>query len=269
MSARANRAAPPEKTPLPAPPGSRLRNFFSYLRSVAWMCPMIGLSVAVMGTISFLASLFDASGRLQHKVAVLWARLVLKICMIRVDVKGAEKLDPSQVYVFCSNHFSLVDTPVMFGSMPREFRILARHGLWRVPFLGWHLDRAGHIPVNRENLRAAALNIKKAAEKISTGVSLLIFPEGGRTREETMRRFKPGAAYIAIRAQVPLVPMALVGTRKILPPASAHLHPGRAELRIGDPIPTRGLTNRDAPRLIAEAQQKVAALAEPPVAPEK
>ena len=92
---------------------------------------------AVMGTISLGASLFDRSGRWQHKVAVAWGRMLLRICMVRVEVIGAEKLDPEQVYIFVSNHFSLIDTPLMFGSMPREFRILARHGLWKIPFLGW------------------------------------------------------------------------------------------------------------------------------------
>ena len=118
----------------------------SYLRSVLWMCPMIGLSVLVMATISITASLFDPTGRLQHKVAVTWARMVLGICLVKIDVVGAEKLDPAQPYVFVANHFSLIDTPVMFGRMPRDFRIMARHGLWRIPFLGWHLNRAGHIP---------------------------------------------------------------------------------------------------------------------------
>jgi 1-acyl-sn-glycerol-3-phosphate acyltransferase len=234
---------------------------FSYLRSVLWMCPLIGLSVVFMGSISLAASLFDATGRWQHRVAVRWARMVLAICMVKVDVRGTEKLDPAQHYVFCSNHFSLIDTPVMFGAMPREFRILARHNLWRIPFLGWHLNRAGHIPVRRENPRAAARNIGEAAEKIAEGQSILIFPEGGRTRESTMRRFKPGAAHIAIRAQVPIVPMALMDTRKILPPNSAHLHPGRAELRIGTPIPTAGLDADAAPALIRQVEQEVRRLA--------
>jgi len=230
---------------------------FSYLRSVLWMCPLIGLSVFVMGSVSLVASLFDATGGLQHRVAVRWARMVLAICMVKVNVKGEENLDPRQSYVFCSNHFSLIDTPVMFGSMPREFRILARHNLWRIPFLGWHLNRAGHIPVHRENPRAAARNVTQAAGKLEAGLSILLFPEGGRTRQPTMRRFKPGAAHIAIRAGVPIVPMALLGTRKILPPSSAHLHPGEAELRVGRPIPTTGLANRDAPALMGQVQQEV------------
>ena len=236
-------------------------NVLSHIRSVLWMCPLIGLSVFVMGSISLAASLFDSSGRLQHRVAVAWARMVLRICMVRVDVLGAEKLDPQQPYVFCSNHFSLIDTPLMFGSMPREFRILARDNLWKIPFLGWHLNRAGHIPVARESPRAAARNIREAADRVRNGVSILLFPEGGRTRQLNMRRFKPGAAYIAIQAGVPIVPMALVGTRDILPPSSSHLHPGRAELRVGEPIDTAGFTNRDARSVIERAQQEVAKLA--------
>ena len=233
----------------------------SHLRSVLWMCPLIGISVVVMGSVSLLASLFDATGRMQHRVAVLWARIVLRICMVRVEVSGLENLAPDRSYVFCCNHFSLIDTPVMFGNMPREFRVLARHNLWRIPFLGWHLNRAGHIPVHRESPRAAVRNLGEAAKKLRQGHSILMFPEGGRTRQPVMRKFKPGAAYIAIKAQVPIVPTALVGTRKILPPASAHLHPGSAELRVGKPISTTGLSSRDANRLIAEVQEEVGKLA--------
>ena len=233
----------------------------SHLRSLLWMCPLIGISVVVMGSVSLLASLFDATGRMQHRVAVLWARIVLRVCMVRVEVSGLENLDPGCSYVFCCNHFSLIDTPVMFANMPREFRVLARHNLWRIPFLGWHLNRAGHIPVRRESPRAAARNIGEAAEKLREGDSILMFPEGGRTRQPVMRKFKPGAAYIAIKAQVPIVPMGLVGTRKILPPASSHLHPGIAEVRVGKPIPTRGLSSRDANQLITEVQEKIGKLA--------
>ena len=233
----------------------------SHLRSLLWMCPLIGISVVVMGSVSLLASLFDATGRMQHRVAVLWARIVLRVCMVRVEVSGLENLDPGRSYVFCCNHFSLIDTPVLFANMPREFRVLARHNLWRIPFLGWHLNRAGHIPVRRESPRAAARNLGEAAEKLREGDSILMFPEGGRTRQPVMRKFKPGAAYIAIKAQVPIVPMGLVGTRKILPPASSHLHPGIAEVRVGKPIPTRGLSSRDANQLITEVQEKIGKLA--------
>lgn len=233
----------------------------SYLRSVLWMSPLIGLSVLIMATASLMASLVDRSGQWQHRVAVIWARVVLRICLVTVEVVGAEKLEKNKPYVFVSNHFSLIDTPVMFGNMPCDFRILARHKLWRIPFLGWHLNRAGHIPVNRENPRAVVRNINEAAERISRGTSILLFPEGGRTRQPHMRRFKPGAAHIAIRAGVPIVPMALIGTSEILAPNSAHLHPGKAELRVGTPIPTTGEARREAKLMTAKVQREVAGLA--------
>lgn len=234
-----------------------MNSWFGVLRSVLWMCPLIGLSVVVMGSISLVSSLFDSTGRLQHRVAVRWARMVLGICRVKVDVVGAENLDPRREYVFCSNHFSLIDTPVVFGWMPREFRILARHGLWKIPFLGWHLNRAGHLPVHRENPRVAARNIQRAADEVRAGYSVFLFPEGGRTREDQMRPFKPGAGYIAIRAGAPVVPMAIVGTRGILPPNSLNLRPGRAELRVGPPISTEGLDQRDAKELMARVREAI------------
>ncbi len=241
-----------------------MRDFLSHARSLFVMIPWVVIATVIMGAVSFVSSIFDKTGALQHKVAVTWARMLLGVLMVRVDVLGADRLDPAQHYVFCSNHHSLIDTPLMFGNMPRPFRILARHGLWKIPFLGWHLNRAGHLPVNRENLREAVRNIQAAAAKIQSGYSILLFPEGRRGRGDQMRPFKPGAAHIAIRAGVPIVPMAIVGTRKILPPSSSHLRPGRAELRVGEPISTEGLRTGDAKHLIARVQAAVAKIAASP-----
>jgi len=238
-----------------------LREWLSHARSLLIMIPWVGIATVVMGAISFMASAFDRTGALQHKVAVTWARMLLFVLMVKVKVIGAERLDPNVDYVFCSNHHSLIDTPLMFGNMPRPFRILARHGLWRIPFLGWHLNRAGHLPVKRESPREAVRNIQAAADKIQSGYSILLFPEGRRTVGGKMRPFKPGAAHIAIRAGAPIVPMAIVGTRRVLPPGSSHLRPGKAELRIGEPIPTEGLSNRDGKELIRRVQDRVAEIA--------
>ncbi len=231
------------------------------------MVPALAVSTAVMGLLSLISSFFDSSGVLQHRIASAWGRQLLALFRIDMRVVGAENLDSEQHYVFVSNHFSLIDTPVMFGAMPRPFRILARHGLWKTPFIGWHLNRAGHLPVNREDAREAVKNIAAAADKIRSGYSILLFPEGGRTRGETMRPFKPGAAYIAIQAGVPIVPMALVGTRKILAPGSTHLRPGPAELRIGEPIPTAGLQRRQGKELIRDIQERIGKMAAAPMGP--
>jgi len=223
--------------------------------------PLIVLSTIACGLVSVIASLFDSTGHTAIRVARVWSRSLLLFARVRVKVEGLKKIDPGTSYVFCSNHLSYMDTPVVLSSIPAEFRFLAKEGLFQIPFLGTHLKQAGHIPVPREDPRRAVRAMTRAGRIMREhGVSVLIFPEGGRSRDGVLQTFKEGAAYIAIKAQAPLVPVALVGTRKILPFGSAVFHPGRVRLRVGDPIPTEGLTLRDREALTAAAHEQIASL---------
>jgi len=225
---------------------------------------MLAVLTSIMGFLSLLSSVFDSTGELQHKIARTWGRMLMSVFLIDLRLVGSDRLETGQPYVFASNHFSLIDTPLVFGLMPLPFRILARSGLWKIPFIGWHLSRAGHLPVDRSNPRVAARNIAYAAEKVRSGRSILIFPEGGRRRGDEMRRFKTGAAHIANQAGVPIVPMAISGTRRILPPGSLHLRPGVAEIRIGAPIPTVGADRTSAAALTERVRQAIERLAAAP-----
>ncbi len=187
--------------------------------------------------------------------------MLMAVFLIEVRVSGSERLVSEQAYVFASNHFSLIDTPLMFGFLPAPFRILARDGLWKIPFIGWHLSRAGHLPVNRQNPRRAARNIAFAAEKVRDGRSILVFPEGGRRRGQSMRRFRTGAAHIAIQAGAPIVPIAISGTGRILPPGSYHLRPGLVEVRLGEPILTGDAGQRSARELTERLRHDIETLA--------
>ena len=229
------------------------------LRSLLWTDPAFYALTAFMGTLSLAASLVDGKGKRQHRIAQRWARMVMRLIGVEVVVTGAENLTPGQAYVFCSNHLSLIDTPLVFGYLPWEFRILARHGLWRVPFLGWHLKRAGHMPVNRED-RTGLRNLSAAADRVRQGMSVLIFPEGGRSPDGTMGDFKPGAAYVALKAGVPIAPFCIIGSRQIHKKGSVTLYPGRVELHFGRPIPTTGMTPKDARHLTALTRQRIADL---------
>lgn len=222
---------------------------------------MLVLITSLMGLLSLLSSLVDSRGRLQHAIARTWGRMLMAVFMVRVRVLGVKGLAPDQPYVFASNHFSLIDTPLMFGFLPVPFRILARDGLWRIPFIGWHLSRAGHLPVNRLNPRRAVRNIAYAARKVRAGRSILVFPEGGRRRGREMRPFKTGAAHIALRSGVPIVPVAIDGTRKVLPPGSLHLKPAAVQIRIGRPIKTTGGKELSARELTARVRREVRVLA--------
>lgn len=217
----------------------------SKLRTLLFSAPLIVLSTVLMGSLSMLASLFDGTGNTQHRIARLWARSLLAFSFIRVRVEGLEKLDPKASYVFVSNHQSLMDIPAILTRLPYQFRFFAKKGLFKIPFLGTHLKRAGHLPVDRSNARNSLKSMSEGGRMIGQRrISLLIFPEGGRA-PKGLREFKEGAAYIALKAGVPVVPMAICGMRELLPMDSLTINSGRVRLRIGAPISTADLKLSD------------------------
>jgi len=233
------------------------------LRAVFLTAPLIVLATAVMGTTSLLASLKDRTGRLPHRVARAWARMLLAISGVKAEIQGVEKLDAEVGYVFASNHLSLMDTPLVIAHIPAQFRFLAKRSLFKVPFIGGHLKRAGHISVDREDPRAALKVLSAAAELIRTqGVSVLVFPEGSRSEDGRLQEFKEGAAYIAIKAGAPVVPLGISGTLEILPTGSVIVRSGHARLRIGDPIPTAGMKLSDRTALTLRIREEVGRLLE-------
>jgi len=231
------------------------------IRSYLVTDPLIILATMALAMISFVTTFFDSTGRRAHKVARLWGRTLLVLSGVRVTIEGLEKIDPVASYVFVANHRSYIDTPVVLASVPLEFRFFAKHGLFLVPFLGTHLKRAGHVPVFRGDARASVKSMNLGVQLIQErGISLLLFPEGGRTNGE-MREFKEGAAYIAIKAGAPIVPVGIVGTRAVLPKGSSHVSGGRVLLRIGDPIPTAAMKLHDRAQLTERLARQVAELA--------
>jgi 1-acyl-sn-glycerol-3-phosphate acyltransferase len=225
--------------------------------------PLIVLATVLFASASVATSFFDATGRRQARIAVAWSRALLRITGVRVHVEGMQHISPDGVYVFASNHVSYMDTPVVLGNVPVQFRFLAKRGLFTIPFLGTHLQRAGHIPVFRGNARQNLKTLGMAAETVQKlGISLLIFPEGGRSHDGALGPFTEGAAYIAIKAGVPLVPLTLTGTRAVLPFGSGFPRPGRVRMVIGTPIPTEGLTLKCRERITAQARDQVVAAQE-------
>jgi 1-acyl-sn-glycerol-3-phosphate acyltransferase len=229
------------------------------LRAVLFTAPLIVLSTMFFGLISVAFSLFDKTGNRQISVARLWARSLLLASGIHVTVEGLEHIHPGSSYVLVSNHASYMDTPVVMASIPVQFRFLAKRGLFKIPLLGTHLGQAGHIPVPREDPRASVKTMQLAAESIvRRQISMLIFPEGGRSLDGGLKPFKEGAAYIAIRAGAPVVPLALIGTHDVLPMHSSIVRPGRVTLRILPPIKTAGLTLKDRGHLTEQLHDLIA-----------
>lgn len=219
------------------------------------------LLTILMGAASLICSFWDRDGRLQHRLARQWGRMLLAVSFVRCTVRGAEKLDPRTSYVVVANHSSYMDIPTLYSALPLEIRFFAKKGLFAIPLLGWHLHRAGHLPVVRDDARASLKSMSEGAKLIrQRGVSVLLFPEGGRT-ETGIRPFKEGAAYIAIKAGVPVLPVGLVNLRSVLPMDSLLLRSADVEVNIGEPVDTTGMSLHDRARLNEILQERVAELA--------
>jgi 1-acyl-sn-glycerol-3-phosphate acyltransferase len=234
----------------------------NYLRSLLISTPLIVLATVILGVVSIPAAFVDRSGNSAHRVARLWGRILLWAGFIRVRASGLEQLDSKGTYVFVANHSSYMDIPALLVELPHQFRFFAKKGLYRIPFLGWHLRWAGHLPVDRSNARNSLKSMSAGAQAIKDrGMSVLLFPEGGRS-PQGLREFREGAAYIALKAGVPLVPVGIVGMRKVLPMGSIYIRGGEAAVRIGTPIPTCGLKSADRGELTERLYREIRELVE-------
>jgi 1-acyl-sn-glycerol-3-phosphate acyltransferase len=221
---------------------SRLRSYFIWV-------PLIFAYTGILGTLSLIASLVDSSGRLQHWYAHLWSWLILKTTLAPVTVEGLEGIDTTKPHLYAANHISAMDIPLVYDHLPFQFRIVAKHELFRYPFMGWHLRRSGQIDIDPRDAMSSLRSMNKAAQTLRGGMPIVVFPEGGRSRSGQVQPFLPGAFYTAIRARVDIVPVALVGTYEMLPINTYHLMPRPLRVVFGKPISTEGYTPRDMARL--------------------
>lgn len=238
----------------PKPAGLPLR-LLTYLL----LMPLIALATAFFGCVSLTCGLWDNSGRQQHAVARVWARTLLRLSLSPVTVVGLERLRTGPA-VYASNHLSYFDTPVLFAKLPFQFRIIAKQGLWKLPFIGWYLDRSGQVPVDSKDNRSMIASLGRGVAALKAGMPLVLFPEGSRTPDGELQSFASGCAFMAIKAGVPLVPVALIGTYELLPIHTYHLTPRPLLAVIGDPIPTTGLTTRDSAALTDRLRAAIAAM---------
>jgi 1-acyl-sn-glycerol-3-phosphate acyltransferase len=235
-------------------------------RTNAIQIPFLTTVTVVCGSLSLFVSLFDKSGRLQHGIAHVWARILVWGAGCSLTIRGAENLRKSPVAVYASNHTSYMDTPVIFAGLPFQFRILAKKELWPIMFIGWYLDRSGQIPIDTNNPRATLSSLGIGVKALRSGMPLFVFPEGGRTPTGDLQNFLSGAAYLAIRAQVPLVHIALSGVYDLLPIGTRHLYPGELTLTVGEPINTTGMTPRQTDELTGKLRDAIQELRGQPLA---
>jgi 1-acyl-sn-glycerol-3-phosphate acyltransferase len=233
---------------------------YHWWRTVFFLIPAITIYTIVLGAASIVSSLFDR-GYFAHRCARLWSWLILKTTGVRVRVEGLERITPGTTYVFVSNHQSIYDTPVLFASLPYQLRIIAKESLARFPVLGWHLRRGGHLFVDRRHPDRAGI-LRRWRALVSEGLSLMIYAEGTRSADGRVGRFKGGSFLLAIEAGLPIVPLAVIGTRKVMPKGRLRTEPADVVLIVHDPIQAPALeapTPRDAKALADRVRAIVAA----------
>jgi len=215
------------------------------------------LSTVFLGTIAIIVSFFTRSGNPVHIIARIWARGILFVSRVKVTVNGLENIDPSRSYVYMSNHQSNFDIPVLLAYLPVQFRWLAKAELFRIPIFGRAMRGAGYVKIDRFNRESAFASIDEAAAKIKNGVSVMIFPEGTRSRDGNIRPFKKGGFIMAMDAAVPIVPVILLGTWTIMEKSSLKINTGEVALNIASPIATTGYTRDNKDDLIAAVRSVI------------
>ena len=231
---------------------ARLSERLSYARSLLVTAPLIFLYTGIMGTLSLAGSIVDSRGRFQHACSRIWAKMILWTARVKVRVYGLEHVRSGIPYVLCVNHQSHMDTPIVLAALPFQFRFTPKKQLFRYPFLGWHLRRSGHVPIDRENPRAAVRALRQAASSIRNGSPVVIFPEGGTSRDGSIKPFKGGGFMLAAQAHAHVVPVTIRGSRPVLVPKTYHVKSGSVEVIIGTPISSEGESASDLAKRVRE-----------------
>ncbi len=228
---------------------------FHWWRTVFFLIPAISVYTIVLGTLSLGSSLFESSGHFAHWCARAWSWLILRTTGVEVTVEGLEQLTPGQTYVFVANHQSIYDIPILFWSLPFQLRIIAKESLGSFPFLGWHLRRTGHMLVDRRRPDRSGV-IGWAKRLTANGLSLIVFPEGTRSQDGRVARFKGGSFLVALQAGLPVVPISVVGSRHIMLKGRLATYPGKVTLIVHPPIDTTGMAD-DEPKAFGERVRQV------------
>lgn len=224
-----------------------------------WIDPPILLCTAFLSCVSVFFSLFDGTGRLQHGCARTWARFILWISKATVQVEGLENVPRDRPCIVATNHQSFFDIWTLLAYLPIQFRFAAKDALFRIPFLGWHLRRSGNIPIHRRNPRKALRSLRDAARRIDAGVSVLIFPEGGRSSDGVIQPFKKGVFLLAAFSNAPIIPITIIGSRFLLPKTSYKIQPGTIRVFISPALETTGYNSGNIDELMERVRSEIVA----------
>jgi 1-acyl-sn-glycerol-3-phosphate acyltransferase len=203
-------------------------------------------------------SVFDRNGSTVHRYcAVPWAKTILNICGVKVEVRGAENVEANSPRIYMSNHQSYFDIFTLLAGLPVDFKFILKQELMNIPLLGWAMKGARYISIDREDGRKAVISMNKAAERIRNGASVLIFPEGTRSKDGVVAEFKKGGFLLALKSGCDIVPVAIAGSRNVVPKGSRKVNKGTIYFNIGKPIPVIECSKRELNHLMEKVRDEV------------
>lgn len=221
------------------------------------MC-LVWIAALPLSVIALLSTPIDRSGRTFHWTSRMWSHFILWLYNVRVKTRGADQLDPTAHYIYISNHASAFDIPAVVVGIPDDIRFVLKKELTRIPIWGWALKFGHYIVIDRRRARDAMKSLDEAAERMRSGASVILFAEGTRTRDGKLQPFKRGAFTLAVKAGIPVVPVTINNTFRILPKGSLRVNPADIELVFGKPIPTSSIDGRDGEQqLIEQVRQAI------------
>lgn len=237
-----------------------LMKLFHFLRALFIIPFALSLTLLVSLITLFATLVLRRGPTAVQGLAAWWASSICRASGVEVAVSGTEQLNPEKPYIFAANHQSQFDILVLQGFLGIDFCWLAKKELFRVPIWGPAMRRAGYIPIDRSHGRQAIKSLDEAAQKIAAGTSVIIFPEGTRSKDGMLHDFKAGAMVLAIKSGVPIVPVAILGTYEILPKGKLMMIPGKVRIRVGLPIETKNCSSKDKHALARISHEAVAEL---------
>jgi 1-acyl-sn-glycerol-3-phosphate acyltransferase len=223
---------------------------------------LVVIAMAVTAFMSFCAFLFpllSPGENKAHRIANLWARMLLWLTSTSVEVIGRENVRIDRPHIFMANHQSDFDILIVLAHIPGQFRWIAKKELFKIPIFGKAMRNAGYIEIDRQNHERALKSLDEAAQKIREGKSVVTFPEGTRSKDGTVRPFKQGMFHLAIKAGVPIIPISIIGAKEIMPKRSLNVKPGKITMVIGQPVDVSAYTVETRGELIERVRNIIIA----------